>query len=178
MRSKTTAPKNPVRDPAGNLGEALAAALASSDALVPLCSPAAARSEWVNKEIRGFKALGSGARIFPVILSGTPRKYDPAQAPDGAFPPALFQRVDAAGEVAAEDDPDPLAADVRPEGDGFDLAKLKIVAGLTGIPLTELTERQQEAERRERRLTRAIAAVSREVAPRRPTAATCLTRAR
>src|SRR6185295_1366942 len=43
---------------AGDLGAALDAALAKSDALVPLCSPAAARSEWVNREIRNFKALG------------------------------------------------------------------------------------------------------------------------
>ena len=125
-----------------NLGAALDAALASSDALVPLCSPAAARSKWVNHEIRKFKALGLGSRIFPVILSGTPRRYDPELAPDGAFPPALFQRVDAAGLIIEGEDPDPLAADIRPEGDGFDSAKLKVVAALTNIPLTELTERQ------------------------------------
>jgi hypothetical protein len=142
-----------------NLGAALDAALADSDALVPLCSPAAARSEWVNHEIRKFKALGRGGHIFPVILSGTPRRYDPERAPDGAFPPALFQQVDSTGAVLVGDDPDPLAADIRPEGDGFNLATLKIVAGLTSIPLTELTERQQEAERRERRIVRAIAVV-------------------
>jgi tetratricopeptide (TPR) repeat protein len=144
---------------AGNLGAALDAALASSDALVPLCSPAAARSEWVNHEIRTFKALGRGSRIFPVILSGTPRRYDPERAPDGAFPPALFQRVDAAGAIVEGEDPDPLAADIRPEGDGFDSATLKVVAALTSIPLTELTERQLEAERRERKVIRTVAAV-------------------
>lgn len=144
---------------AGDLGAALDAALASSDALVVLCSPVAARSEWVNREIRKFKALGRGSRIFPVILSGTPRRYDSERAPDGAFPPALFQRVDAAGALVAGEDPDPLAADIRPEGDGFDSAKLKVVAALTNIPLTELTERQVEAERRERKIVRTVAAV-------------------
>lgn len=144
---------------AGDLGAALDAALASSDALVPLCSPIAARSEWVNHEIRKFKALGRGSRIFPVILSGTPRRYDPDRAPDGAFPPALFQRVDAAGVVVEGEDPDPLAADIRPEGDGFNSARLKVVAALTNIPLTELTERQLEAERRERKIVRSVAAV-------------------
>ena len=144
---------------AGDLGAALDAALASSDALVVLCSPVAARSEWVNREIRKFKALGRGSRIFPVILSGTPRRYDPERAPDGAFPPALFQRVDAAGAIVEGEDPDPLAADIRPEGDGFDSARLKVVAALTNIPLTELTERQLEAERRERKIVRTVAAV-------------------
>jgi tetratricopeptide (TPR) repeat protein len=144
---------------AGDLSAALDAALASSDALVPLCSPAAARSEWVNHEIRKFKALGRGSRIFPVILSGTPRRHDPERAPDGAFPPALFQRVDGTGAIVEGEDPDPLAADIRPGGDGFDAAKLKIVAALTNIPLTELTDRQREAERRERRIVRAVATI-------------------
>jgi tetratricopeptide (TPR) repeat protein len=143
---------------AGDLGAALDAALANSDALVLLCSPVAARSKWVNREIRKFKALGRGSRIFPVILSGTPRRYDPERAPDGAFPPALFQRVDAAGVVVEGEDPDPLAADIRPEGDGFDSARLKVVAALTNIPLTELTERHFEAERRERKIVRTVAA--------------------
>ena len=144
---------------AGDLGAALDAALANSDALVPLCSPTAARSEWVNHEIRKFKALGRGSRIFPVILSGTPRRHDPERAPDGAFPPALFQHVDGSGAIVEGEDPDPLAADIRPEGDGFDAATLKIVAALTNIPLTELTDRQREAERRERRIVRAVATI-------------------
>jgi tetratricopeptide (TPR) repeat protein len=144
---------------AGDLGAALDAALASSDALVPLCSPAAAQSQWVNHEIRKFKTLGRGGRIFPVILSGTPRRYDPERAPDGAFPPALFQRVDATGAIVEGEDPDPLAADIRPEGDGFDSAKLKVVAALTNIPLGELTSRQREAEGRERRVARIVGSI-------------------
>ena len=145
-------------DASANLGEALKNALDRSDALIPLCTPAAARSAWVNAEIRHFKALGRGHRIFPVILDGTPRRFDSDSAPDGAFPPAIFERVDAAGARLPGDDPEPLAADLRPIGDGFDLAKLKVVAGLTGVPLTELTQRQFEAERRERTIVRSVAA--------------------
>jgi tetratricopeptide (TPR) repeat protein len=142
-----------------DLSGALKAALAISDALVILCSPAAAASTWVNSEIRAFKALGRGARIIPVIVSGAPRRFDPHVAPTGAFPPALFQQVDEAGQIVAETDSSPLAADVRPEGDGVGPAKLKVVAALTGIPLTELTARQLEAERRERLFLRTIAAI-------------------
>ena len=144
----------------GDLRQSLRSALEDSDALVPLCSPRSAQSEWVNNEIRVFKSLGRRDRIIPVVLHGTPRRFEAQQAPDGAFPPALFQRVDEAGGVVAEDDPEPLAADLReaPLGDGFDLAKLKVVAALTGIPLTELTGRQLEAERRERRVVRTVAA--------------------
>jgi tetratricopeptide (TPR) repeat protein len=141
-----------------SLAAELEEGLEQSGALVPLCSPTAAQSKWVNLEIRKFKALGRGQRIVPVIIEGTPRRYDPDRAPDGAFPPALFQRVDSTGDVIADDDPEPLAADIRPSGDGFDLAKLKVVAHLTGIPLAELTERQFEAERRERKIVRLVLA--------------------
>jgi tetratricopeptide (TPR) repeat protein len=131
-----------------SLSAVLEDALERSDALVVLCSPTAARSKWVNLEIQRFTALGRGTRIFPVVVAGTPAKYDPDRAPDGAFPPALFDR-----------DAEPLAADIRPTGDGFDLARLKIVAKLTNIPLTELTQRQLEAERRDRRIVRTVAGV-------------------
>ncbi len=145
-------------DASGSLATVLASALERSDALVVLCSPASARSPWVNQEIRHFKSLGRGARIFPLLIDGLPRRYVPDTVADGAFPPALFQRVDAPGVVVAEDDPEPLAADIRVTGDGFDLATLKIVGGLTGVTLTELTQRQFEAERLERRIVRAVAA--------------------
>src|SRR3970282_1270142 len=39
---------------AGDLGATIRAALAESDALVLVCSPAAARSRWVNAEIETF----------------------------------------------------------------------------------------------------------------------------
>ena len=111
----------------------------------------------MNEEIRTFKALGRESRIFPVIVDGEPRRYDAGDAA-GSLPPALFQRVDAAGVVVSDDGPEPLASDVRPTGDGFLLARLKVVAALTGVSLTELTERQHEAERRERIIVRSAAA--------------------
>jgi tetratricopeptide (TPR) repeat protein len=88
-----------------------------------------------------------------------PRRFDAETASDGALPPALFQRIDGTGAVVAEDDPEPLAADLRLDGDGFQIAKLKVIAALTGIPLTLLSERQTEAERRERRIVRWVAGV-------------------
>jgi tetratricopeptide (TPR) repeat protein len=145
-------------DAAVSLAETLRSALEQSEALVVLCGPASARSRWVNEEIRTFKALGREDRIFPVIVDGEPRRYHAEQAPDGAFPPALFQRVDAAGAVVSDDGPEPLASDLRPSGDGFLFARLKVIAALTGVSLTELTQRQHEAERRERIVVRSVAA--------------------
>lgn len=141
-----------------DLGQTLHEALAASDALVVLCSPASARSKWVNEEIRAFRRLGRDARIFPVLVTGHSCRFDPDAAPQGAFAPALFERIDAGGARLAAEDASPLAPDLREGGDGEHLARLKIVAAITGIPLTELTQRQHEAERRERRVVRAVAA--------------------
>ncbi len=142
-----------------DLGVTLRTALESSDALVVLCSPVSAQSKWVNEEIRTFKRLGRNARIFPVLIDGQSRRHDPQLAPAGAFPPALFERFDASGAPLEGEDPTPLAPDLRDNGDGLNFARLKIVAALTGVPLTLLTQRQQEAERREKLIARVIAAV-------------------
>jgi eukaryotic-like serine/threonine-protein kinase len=56
----------------GDLSEAIRAALAASDSMLVLCSPGAAASAYVNEEIRPFKALGKGKRIFAAISSGEP----------------------------------------------------------------------------------------------------------
>lgn len=141
-----------------DLGVTLRTALERSDALVVLCSPVSARSKWVNEEIRTFKRLGRNARIFPVLIGGSSRRQHPELAPDGAFPPALFERFDADGTLVPGEDATPLAPDLRENGDGLHYARLKVVAALTGIPLTLLTQRQQEAERRERLVVRWVAA--------------------
>jgi tetratricopeptide (TPR) repeat protein len=144
-------------DASSSLSETLRSALESSEALIVLCSPVSACSQWVNSEIKTFKMLGRGERVFPVLIDGSPERFDPHSAPTGAFPPALFQRFDSNGAVIAEDVPEPLAADLRDTGDGAHFAKLKVVAAIAGIPLTVLTQRQQEAERRERVIVRRVA---------------------
>ena len=117
---------------AGELGPQIQAALAESEALVVLCSPDAARSRWVDTEVRAYRALGRGDRVFALILSGEPH----AGGADECFPPALLE-----GE--------PLAADLRAGKDGKELALLKLIAGLLGVPLDTL--RQREARRRHQR---------------------------
>ncbi len=140
-----------------DLGKALQEALENSDALIVLCSPASGGSKWCGEEIRMFKRLGRAARIFPVLVGGLPKKHDPAAEPSGAFLPALFERYDADGKLAGIDTSEPLAPDLTEAGDGLHFASLKIIAALTGVPLTLLTQRQQEAERREKLVARSIA---------------------
>ncbi len=136
---------------AGDLSTELTAALKQSMFLIVVCSPAAAQSRWVNEEVRQFKLLhgkkrGDGtARVLALIADG-----EPGDAGAGnCFPPALSFHVLPDGSIS--DDPaEPIAADIRPGGDGRKLAKLKLVAGLTGVPLDALVQR--EAVRRQRRL--------------------------
>jgi tetratricopeptide (TPR) repeat protein len=134
-----------------DLSRELEAALLASQFLIVIASPAAAASHWVNEEIRAFKQHRGEDNILVLIAPDDPA--DPAAADDvtaDRFPEALRFRVDAEGrltDIPAE----PIAADLRPHGDGERIAKLKIVAGLTGLKLDDIVQR--EAQRRTRRLT-------------------------
>lgn len=137
-----------------DLGARIEQALEESGALIVLCSPASASSKWVNKEIATFKQMRKADRIFAVILEGEPKAW-----PGGVFPPCLSYRVDDAGEPTAELEPrEPLAVDVRQEGDGWEASVEKIAASLLGVSLTELRDRVAEAERRDRRVRQQIIA--------------------
>lgn len=129
------------------LAEAVERSLADSDTLLVVCSPAAARSRWVNEEIRGFKALGRSSRIFCLVVAGDPVVL-PGH-PDACFPPALRFVVES-GAVTDRLDAEPLAADVRPGMDSRRDAKLKLAAGILGVNLDSL--RQRDNARRQRRL--------------------------
>ena len=136
---------------AADLSTEIQTALQRSLFLVVVCSPAAAASRWVDQEIRYFKRLHGEDRVRAVIVGGEPFSTDPTQE---CFPEALRFRTGPDGEstdVRAE----PIAADLRPGGDGKRFAISKLVAGLTGLRLDEIVQREQQ--RRSRRL-RALAA--------------------
>lgn len=126
-----------------SLADSVTSALTDSAALVVICSPAAAQSRWVNEEVRAFKALGRGSRIYCLVVDGEPAAGD-------CFPPALRYEIED-GELTERAAPEPMAADVRSGKDERGLARLKIVAGLLGVPLDRI--RQREQLRRQRRLT-------------------------
>jgi hypothetical protein len=118
------------------------AALEASQLLIVICSPNSAKSKYVNEEIRRFKALGRGQCIFPVIVDGEP--HDPERE---CFPPALAFRIGPDGTLTDERE-EPIAADARPNHDGKDVAKLKVVAGLLGLGLDEIVRRAERARRK------------------------------
>ena len=140
-----------------DLGEQIERALADSAYMIVLCSPAAAQSRWVNQEIQQFKQLGRAERIFAIIVSGEPNASDiPGREDEECFPPALRFEVEPNGTLG-EKRVEPIAADLRPDRDGFDNTKLKVAAGILGVGFDDLKQREIIAERRRRRIAQAIA---------------------
>lgn len=120
---------------AASLDLAVRQALSRSEALIILCSPSARASRWVNAEIDLFRQMHPTRPIIAALLAG-----DPADS----FPPALF----ASGPDGTRQEP--IAADFRTDQDGTKLARLKIVAGITGIALDRIIQR--DAQRQLRRV--------------------------
>lgn len=134
---------------ARDLGQKVAEALEQSACLLVICSPDAAISRWVDEEVRTYQRLGGAERIFCLVVAGEPNASRIAgRGAEECFPPALRQRYDAEGnltDVAIE----PLAADVRPGGDGKADARVKLIAGMLGLDLDALKRR--DLQRRARR---------------------------
>ncbi len=127
---------------AADLGEAIRTALDHSEFLIVVCSEAARRSKWVGEEIRCFLSTHGPQQVICLLVD----------APEGGgevidcLPQALREALPPGGE--------PLAADIRPGGDGRRLAFMKIAATLLGTRLDSLIQRDA------RRRTRWMAAVT------------------
>lgn len=134
------------------LTEQTLAALDSSAALIILCSPEAARSHYVNEEIRLFKWRHPKRPVIPVIVDGIPHHSE-----RDCFAPALKFRADGEG-VVTNDKEEVLAADVREEGDGRSLALAKAVARLLGLQTDEVFRRAERARRRSLRIRNGVIA--------------------
>jgi len=118
---------------ASDLSAEVCAALAQSRSLVVVCSPAAAASLWVSREVQLFRELHLDRPVLAALHQGEPEE---------SFPPAL--------RGSASEAVEPLAADFRENRDGDALGFLKLVAGIAGLPLDELVQR--DAHRRARRV--------------------------
>jgi hypothetical protein len=121
---------------AADLGGAIREALDRSGHLIVVCSEASRRSKWVGEEIRHFLSTHGPQRVICVLVD----------TPEGGgevidcLPPVLREAFPPGGE--------PLAADLRPGGDGRRLAFLKVAATLLGVRLDNLIQR--DARRRSR----------------------------
>ncbi len=126
----------------GGLEPQIYDALQRSQNLIIICSPNAAKSKWVNKEISDFIAMGRAHRIFPFIIAGAPHTKDSNEC----FPPAL---------EALPSQEERVGANIT-EG-GRDFAAVKLIAGVVDIDVNDLWHRY-ERERRRRRLLWTLAA--------------------
>ena len=140
-------------DPGFSLGAETGAALDDSAALILLASPHAARSKYVNGEVRLFKSRHPDRPVIPLILDGTP-----GDAENECFPAALRFAVTPDGTITATPT-DVLAADLRENGDGFELALAKVVARLIGLAPDDVYRRAERERQRQARLRVAIVAV-------------------
>jgi tetratricopeptide (TPR) repeat protein len=133
-----------------DLASSVREALEQTHSLIVVCSPNSARSKWVNEEIRAFTALGRRHHVQCLIVDGEPNasRIPGADAEQECLPRALFEN--GGGE--------PLASDVRPGQDGWQSARLKLLAGILAIPYDEL--RQRDLARRQRRLAIIAAAAA------------------
>jgi len=135
---------------ASNLTEEIEDAIAGSRFLIVLCSPTAAKSKWIDKEIACFKRMHGEDRILAAIVDGLPNAdVDAESSAAECFPSALRTHFDSRGRPTATK-AEPIAADLREQGDGRKMGMLKIAAGMLGVGLDDLAQR--EATRRHRRL--------------------------
>ena len=128
-----------------DLGSAIHEALQASRFLVVLCSKRAAQSKWVNKEIEDFRTLGKGDRILALILDGEPNATAQGRPGEECFPAAL--------RYPAE----PIAGDLRKEGDGKARGFLKILAGIAQLDFDKLYSRHERAQAKKRLIMGVVA---------------------
>lgn len=137
------------------LADQTLAALDGSAALIVICSQSSAKSYYVNEEVRLFRSRHPDRPVIPMIVGGKP---DDAEL--DCFPRAIKFKVNTRGEVT--DEPaELLAADIRDEGDGKNLAVAKVVAALLGLSSDEVfrrAERERRAATHRKRRTQAVVA--------------------
>ena len=136
------------------LGDNLQKSLQQSRYLIVICSPDAAQSRWVEEEVRAFKGWRGRDHIIAMIARGAPNATDRDRAEDECFPQSMRFDVNAANvRVQVE----PIAADLRSEGDGRERALLKIVAGLLGVGFDDLYQREKRRQKRRQKMLAAAA---------------------
>jgi len=132
-------------------------ALARSRWLIVVCTPDSARSPWVNREIIEFKRLRGERHVLALIARGEPFASDmPGREAEECFPPALRRALTAEG-LAEGNALEPIAADMRKQGDGPQRATLKLLAGIVGVGFDDIVRRDMQ---RRVRLLSAVAGAS------------------
>lgn len=122
----------------GVLEKVIKDALSSSKYLIVICSPRAAQSPWVCKEVQEFINSGREEYIIPFIIDGEPNSKD---YKNECFPGSLRNLI---GEKEL------LGININENG--RDAASIKVIARMFNIQFDTLWQRYQRDDRKRRRL--------------------------
>ncbi len=136
------------------LSDQTLAALDASAALIVICSPAAAKSHYVNEEIRLFKSRHPERPVDPAD-----RRRQAGRCRARMLPAWRSSSRSTPRASVTKKQVELLAADVREEGDGKPLALAKVVAGLLGVSSDDIFRRAERERRRKGRMRNGIIAV-------------------
>jgi hypothetical protein len=149
--------------PGGDLPDRLRRALEQSEFLIVVCSPEAAKSEWVSREIATFIRLSRRDRILAVVASGEPDAVRRGHPADKECMPAALRLTLADDGKLAETDSQPLWVDWRGQKADRHRSFLRVTAALLGLAsFDDLVRRDLQARRQRMALTGAfgVAAVA------------------
>lgn len=122
----------------GVLAKAIKAGLESSKYLIVICSPRAARSEWVCREVQSFIDLGREENIIPFIIEGVPySKNEEAEC----FPDTLKL-------LATEKE----LLGINVNEIGREAAVVKVIATMFGLRFDVLWQRFRREEKRKKQI--------------------------
>lgn len=122
---------------AGNLPQQIEEALNNSKNLIVVCSPNAAKSKWVNKEVESFIKQNKTERIFPFIVDGEPMSQNYERE---CYPPVLKDLPPSQERIGG-----------NINEKGRDAALIKIIAGMLDISFDSLWNRYERQKAEEER---------------------------
>lgn len=120
----------------GNLEEEIEKGLQDSKYLIVICSPRAAQSPWVSKEVQYFIDNGREEFIIPFIIGGYPNAANPE---DECFPEGL-RLLSGEREI--------LGININEMG--RDAASIKVIARMFDVRFDTLWQRHERTKRRKR----------------------------
>lgn len=120
----------------GVLADEIQSALEVSKYLIVICSPRAAQSRWVGKEVQSFIDMGRTDKIIPFIIGGKAHAQNPE---DESFPSALLNLP-----------PEQELLGINIDEMGRDAAAVKVVAQMFGLKFDMLWQRYEKENRRRR----------------------------
>lgn len=115
-----------------------------SQYLIVICSPEAAKSEWVGKEIDSFISMGRTGNIIPFIISGEPNSTIPENE---CFHPVLKEKT-------------PELFGINIHETGKEQAFIKVVAKLMNLRFDALWQRHRRVQKRNRVIAVCVATLT------------------